>query len=270
MVLKKDYSSKPDSVKDIESRGLDMIIKKLQAKIKNLKVENNILDENNQKLEKRVESLEGTVELSSYDSRTLKSIYLKSITPRRNTTSEECNKCRDEIRKTLSLKESLYRRLAFCSNMNTLLRLGKDFKKIPFFYYDLMNQEIVATPSAFRLFRIDEPVDGRIKLFDLIRDYVHKDYRRGLLEAFFKGESLGEYYFISKGDTPKKLVLDAYPLLYETKDNKNPVENVGMGVFIRDPLNEDYDKRTALRFAGHFERIVKELGKDFKIIRYKH
>jgi hypothetical protein len=254
-MVNKDYSELEKELRALENAYADLFEKNqiLNAKLELIQAEFGLALN---------EPKEGAI-----DPKTQLALYIHAMTPsnrKEGTSFEDWQKDIQEIERKLAREKMReYRSLAFREAMRLVIAQSDDFRKVPFFSYDFYNQEVFYTQGLSKLLNISEKGVKHISLPDIIRGYIPKEARKEVIEAFHTGKELKNYEFRRADDSLKKLVLHGYPLFYSENDYQEPV---GVGVFLHDPENIDFGKKTGLYFAASVKREVKRFGEHFKVI----
>jgi predicted DNA-binding protein len=155
--------------------------------------------------------------------------------------------------KIISDKFEAVRSAAFSIAIGALLDSNKKMQKIPFIYYDLHSQKVIATDSTYELLEIDEKPE-KLSLRGMLR-YINRNNWDGIINSLRHKEKLRNYNVITSNNSKNlKMAINFYD--YDRK-------TFGAGVSMYQP---GFAKSVIprLNFARKFNKTLKAVESEFK------
>lgn len=185
-------------------------------------------------------------------------------------TAEESMKARAEANKQANLdfqdyrdayaREILRKKRAaagdiISSVMTTIMNIDSRSKKIPWVYYDFLNQTLYQSPASMGFFKIREK-ESQLTLRDLL-SFIRQEDRVAVEESLRSGEGLKHRgVWTSKRYTTdsKQLFLSTYPFYLGSKEALTKV--IGSAIFLYDPASYSFRRVRVSRFANQVKAIA--------------
>lgn len=155
---------------------------------------------------------------------------------------------------------------AFSIAMDTISRLDDRAQKVPYMFYDTINNTFTYTPATIRFLGLNKKEIESLSLSKLLRR-VKREYlegpsskdsseRSGILPAIRAGVPLNEFEAETTDPIPIQLKLTTYPVMF----NNQPV---GIGILLYDDRLHQQHAESISQIDNLFRKATKYMNKQF-------
>jgi len=154
--------------------------------------------------------------------------------------------------KILNNKFDAVKSAAFSVAISALLDSNKNMQRVPFIYYDMNNQNVIATDAAYELLEVQERPD-KLSLRNML-SYINKENWDGIIDSLRHKKKLRNYNVVTSNSKDLKMAINFY-------DYNNKTFGAGVSMYQKGFAKSAIPR---LKFARKFNHTLKKVESEFK------